>query len=117
MKVNSIKIMADFCSSGIWDKKTGIMIDDQKSFRLPKAIKDSLRNWISKTYEKCFTKDYAPKKDYRLWDKMNLEGFKIACSIKKLYPNVLVYFVFENFESNYNLIDVEISKIKDTRHE
>lgn len=102
-----IKIMPDFCSSGIWDLKTGVMRDEE-DFKLPRPLLKRLHSWINVTYEKCHTKRYAAKKDPRVWGRMNLEGLAIACDIKELHPDWIIYFSFEGPRSR---VDVEIQEI------
>lgn len=101
------KIMPDFCSSGIWDAKTGVMVDEEE-LKLPKSILSRLHHWINATYEKCHTKEYAGKKDPRVWNKMNLEGFAIACDIKRLHPDWVIYFAFEGPRSRVDVVIQEM---------
>lgn len=102
--------MPDFCSSGIWDLKTGVMIDEEE-LKLPRSIALRLRHWINVTYEKCFTKrDYYYRKSPRLWENMNLDGFSIAQDIKKLHPDWRVIFSFEYPRSRTDVAILEMSQ-------
>jgi hypothetical protein len=109
IKMKAIKIMPDFTSSGIWDYKTRIMIDEtDKSLDLPVSIQKRLRYWNDVLYEKCYTKNYAERKEKSVWNKLNQEGFLIASEIKELKPELKVFYIHEVYG---HCVEVEIKNV------
>lgn len=94
--IKGIKVMADYCSSGLWVLESGGMIEYDGLKKLPKTLIKELELWI-RYYDECWTSDYSRPKKRKL-PKLNSWGRKIACEIKKIYPNMKIEHWGEGYD-------------------
>lgn len=93
MKYKSIKIMPDFCSSGIWDNKSGIMIEFE-DLAISKKLKKDFENWIQYYDDKCTSKKtYCVLKSKE--QILNNKGRELAHKLKKEHINLEVWYLPE----------------------
>ena len=85
-----IKLMADFCSTGIWCAQCGVMLSYNQT-NLPEELTKEIQSW-NNLYD-----DYISDKednntddvDYRVPKGFNEQGLKIAMKIQKYHPCLL----------------------------
>lgn len=93
-----IKVMADFCSTGLWNEDNGgIMIDVEEELELPLDFTREIDAWIRFYDDVCHEHDkyrfIANKKQVK---ELNDRGRKIAQKIKVFYPKIEVVYWGEN---------------------
>jgi len=101
----NLKIMADFCSSGIWRLDTGGMVDYDK-LNLPTELVKEFEEWIEYYDSECTSKItylVLVKKETSLHNR----GRKLAKKIKLLFPNSRIEYWGETVR------DGKISLIKE----
>ena len=88
--MKSLKVMPDFCSSGIWDYKTGVMVD-YEDLSISEELKRAFKDWIEFYDRKC-----TSKKTYCILKSkeqiLNKKGRELACRLKKELPKTDVYY-------------------------
>jgi len=102
MKVNKFKtivVMPDFCSSGLWNGKDGIMIDYEELNLSKQLIKD-FSNWINYLYDKGYKKDYSGLRNNWVATVYE-EGFRLAKELKKLFPDIKIIYKSEHTNLNF----------------
>lgn len=101
-KYKSIRVMADFSSSGIWNgydtkRDRGLMIE-YEDLDLPPKIRLLFIDWIE-LYEECWDKGYT-KMDKKKCSLMNKRGLKLAKMLKKLWPDKKITYWGETYNCN-----------------
>jgi len=91
--MKKIKVMPDFTSSGIWNDKTGVMID-YEDLPISKQLANEFENWIT-FYDDCFEEDFTTFKPGKSKE-MNEIGMKLAKKLKEELPNYEISFWEEN---------------------
>ena len=92
--MKSIKVMPDFCSSGIWDYRTGVMID-YEDLSISKDLKKAFKDWIEFYDTKCTSKrTYCVLKSKE--QILNKKGRELSCRLKKELPKTDVYHFAEH---------------------
>jgi hypothetical protein len=85
-EIKEIKIMPDFCSSGIWNNITYYMLE-YEDLNLPKELSKEFYDWIE-FYDKCHEKFVLTNNI----EEMNNKGRELAKKLKQLYPNIKIYY-------------------------
>jgi hypothetical protein len=93
MKYKSLKVMADFTSSGIWNDEDNVMVDYDELKISPELVKQ-FEAWID-FYDTCFKSDFFTFKKGKA-KKMNEMGMWLAKELKKEMPKVVIYYWEEN---------------------
>ena len=96
-----IKVMPDYCSSGLWDLETGEEIDPVE-FCVPLDIIERLDRWIA-TYDEATFSGKEPweggaEVDTKKLEFVNSEGINIAQEIKSLNPDWTVEVWLETYK-------------------
>lgn len=102
MKYGKLKVMADFCSSGIWRYETGVMVDFEDS-DIPKELIKSFEDWVEFYDSKCHTpRHYAFKEE--MAEELNNRGRDLAKKLKIALPNTQIFF---RGEISGDMLDLE----------
>jgi hypothetical protein len=92
--MKKLKVMFDFTSSGIWNGKTGVMIDYEDLKKIPPELIQRFEKWIN-YFDDSFKSDYYTLKKGRARI-ANSEGLKLAKELKKIYPKYQIEYWGEN---------------------
>lgn len=90
MNKNSLTVMPDFCSSGIWKKNDGSMVDF-KELKLSADLIKEFEDWIDFYDRKCHT----PRHYSFLGEKaeeLNNRGRVLAKKLKTVYPDIQIFY-------------------------
>lgn len=88
-----IKVMPDFCSSGIWNAAGGGMIE-YEDLKMPNDLIKDFEAWID-YYDKSWDKNYSKPNPIRAKN-FNRVGKELAQRLKNLHTNLEIYYVGEN---------------------
>lgn len=95
-KVQIIKVMFDFCSSGIWNLKNGVMIDYDE-INISKELEKNFETWIDETdTEHTDRETYFVKQNSE--DIVNNRGRELARRLKREKPEFTIYYVPEYYK-------------------
>ena len=85
--------MADFSSSGIWDRNTGRMVDYDE-ISIDKELINEFEQWID-YYDECFCEDFSTFKQNKS-GKLNKWGKELAKKLKNKMINCEIVYVGED---------------------
>lgn len=91
--LKKLKVMADFCSSGIWDKDTGIMVEYEDLDITEKLCLD-FKEWIFFYDNSCPPPRCTLKADHV--KALNSLGRSLAVELSRQLKEVEVFFVGED---------------------
>lgn len=104
-----LKVMPDFCSSGIWEGHRGVMVDYDELPGLPKEIIKHFENWIDFYDVFCHEhKNYSFIKNKQREFILNYWGLNLARELKIVYPEYRIVYVGETFKGMNKSIEVQI---------
>jgi hypothetical protein len=90
-KFKKIRVMPDFCSSGIWDGTTGVMID-YRDLKLPPKLIKEFEHWVNVMYDRPnYKKNYSGLKKSAVMP-VYWQGLYLAGEIKNLFPKTEVEY-------------------------
>lgn len=82
--------MADFSSSGIWNKNDSVMVDHEE-LGLPKELVKEFDAWIEFYNTKCHTpRHYAFKPE--MAEELNNRGRELARKLKRYLPDIKIFY-------------------------
>ena len=87
-----IRVMPEFCSTGLWDLDHKNMMIDFEELKIPKDLIQEIEKWID-DYDFNYDLDKNYMKDANL---MNEEGMKIARKLKYIFPDIYIEYKGEN---------------------
>ena len=93
-QLNSIKVMADYCSSGLWSYDSGVMIEPT-DLGLSESTIAELKSWVSYFNTNAAT-DVTQDDDIFDVKTFTERGRRIATLIKEELPNTVVYYFNES---------------------
>ena len=103
-----LKVMPDFCSSGIWNCDNECMVDFDE-LNLPKDLVEDILCWIDFYDDECHEhENFSFIADEYKTDRLNKWGYKLAYSIKELYPNFDIVYIGENKENILEPITINL---------
>jgi hypothetical protein len=111
MKNYSLKVMAEFCASGLWDRNNGgcgvTMGDFLQETDEVKKLDNDLENWFDKYTEGCWHDKPSPDFD---WDVFHKEGIELAKRVKKLMgPNgTVIYLKISDYPWDQSSVEIII---------